>query len=168
MDLTSPRQWSVRGEGAYELEVDGVEHRIELLEAHESGRLDLIIDGARVVCEVGPGERSDSLVVGSAGWSRRVAEAPPARPGRAAGARDTGLVTPPFPATVIAIRVNEGDAVERGQTLVVISAMKMEMNLTAPKDGVVESIETETGATVAPGDELIIVKSRETDDGEGD
>lgn len=72
-----------------------------------------------------------------------------------------GTVTPPMPATVVRILVHVGDHVERGQGLVVLSAMKMETTLSAPHDGVVQTVRTEVGATVRPGEVLVDVQALE-------
>jgi len=64
-------------------------------------------------------------------------------------------VTPPMPGQVIEILVASGDAVEAGQAVIVISAMKMETSLTAPHAGTVTAVNTEVGAQVAPGDILV-------------
>ncbi|EDV36802.1 uncharacterized protein Dana_GF13141, isoform B [Drosophila ananassae] len=62
----------------------------------------------------------------------------------------------PMPGTVIDVRVNVGDKVEKGQPLVVLSAMKMEMVVQAPKAGVVKKLEIANG-TKLEGDDLILI-----------
>jgi biotin carboxyl carrier protein len=69
-----------------------------------------------------------------------------------------GQVTPPMPAVVIRILVKEGDLVERGQGLLVVSAMKMETTLAAPKAGRVVRVLTGLNAKVAPGDRLVEIQ----------
>jgi 3-methylcrotonyl-CoA carboxylase alpha subunit len=66
-----------------------------------------------------------------------------------------GEVTPPMPAVVVRLLVQEGEAVVKGQGLVVVSAMKMETTLKAPVDGVVKKINTGLQAKVMPGDKLV-------------
>jgi biotin carboxyl carrier protein len=69
-----------------------------------------------------------------------------------------GEVTPPMPAVVIRILVQEGESVFKGQGLVVVSAMKMETTLKAPVDGLVKKINTALQAKVMPGDRLIEIE----------
>jgi biotin carboxyl carrier protein len=64
-------------------------------------------------------------------------------------------VTPPTPATVARILVEVGGRVTKGQPVIVVSAMKMEMTLAAPYSGRVRSVNTEVGAQVSPGDILV-------------
>ena len=54
----------------------------------------------------------------------------------------------PMPGKVIELRVNEGDAVEAGQVLLIMEAMKMEHSVTAPSDGVVEHVHVAAGDQV--------------------
>ena len=54
-------------------------------------------------------------------------------------------------ATVVSVAVAEGDAVEAGDTVVVLEAMKMEQPLTAHRAGVVKGLVAEVGASVASG-----------------
>lgn len=53
------------------------------------------------------------------------------------------------------IRVKEGDRVEKGQPLVVLSAMKMEMVVQATKAGIVKSVQVTNGMKLE-GDDLIL------------
>ena len=67
-------------------------------------------------------------------------------------------VKAPMPGKVIAINVAAGDSVEKGQTVAVMEAMKMEHSLTAPRDGVVAEIGAELGAQVAEGTVLVALE----------
>jgi biotin carboxyl carrier protein len=67
-------------------------------------------------------------------------------------------VKSPLPGTVLAVKVNVGDRVTTGQTLVVLEAMKMENNIDADRGGVVKEISVQQGATVMEGDNLIVIE----------
>lgn len=61
----------------------------------------------------------------------------------------------PMPATVRKVAVAAGSRVTRGDTLVVLEAMKMELPLRAPADGVVRAVHCREGELVQPGTPLI-------------
>ncbi len=60
-------------------------------------------------------------------------------------------VASPMQATVIKVEVAAGDTVVKGQTVVVLEAMKMEQAITASRDGVVAKVSAEVGTTVKAG-----------------
>jgi biotin carboxyl carrier protein len=64
----------------------------------------------------------------------------------------------PMPGKVVRILVTEGDAVEAGQGLVVVEAMKMQNEMKAPRAGVVKAIKITEGATVAAGEALLVIE----------
>lgn len=64
----------------------------------------------------------------------------------------------PMPGTIIAIKVNIGDSVERGDTLFIIEAMKMENEIASPCDGVIKEIKVESGASVNTNDILALIE----------
>jgi len=70
-------------------------------------------------------------------------------------------VTPPMPSLVISVLVKTGDTVEKGQGVVVVSAMKMETTLMAPYAGKVRRINVAEGDKVAPGDVLVDIERGE-------
>jgi acetyl/propionyl-CoA carboxylase alpha subunit len=77
---------------------------------------------------------------------------------RESGRRRThhsGSLSAPMPATVRQIRVAVGDTVVRGDTLVVLEAMKMELPVRANADGVVSAVHCTEGELVQPGFPLI-------------
>ncbi|MHA6730850.1 acetyl/propionyl/methylcrotonyl-CoA carboxylase subunit alpha [Devosia sp. A369] len=66
-----------------------------------------------------------------------------------------GLLTSPMSGRVIAVLVQQGQPVRKGQTLVVVEAMKMELAVTAPFDGTVNEIGAVEGAQVDEGSMLV-------------
>jgi 3-methylcrotonyl-CoA carboxylase alpha subunit len=64
------------------------------------------------------------------------------------------LIVSPMPGRVIAILAGTGEAVVKGQALILLEAMKMEHPLTASFDGVVEEMNAQAGDQVAEGAQL--------------
>jgi acetyl-CoA/propionyl-CoA carboxylase biotin carboxyl carrier protein len=79
-----------------------------------------------------------------------------ARKGASGGATGDGLLAP-MQGTVVKIAVNEGDAVEKGDLIIVLEAMKMEQPLTAHKAGKISKLVVEIGETVASGTSLCLI-----------
>jgi len=72
-------------------------------------------------------------------------------------AADTGnLIKVPMPGKVMEVMVAEGEDVKAGQTLVIVSAMKMESEYKAGRDGKVKTIKVKPGETV-DSDQVMIV-----------
>ena len=85
----------------------------------------------------------------------------PAAPAPAASkpaAASTGAVTAPMPGTILKVLKASGDAVKAGDVVLILEAMKMENEITAPVDGVIGSLSLTEGSTVAGGDLLFEVK----------
>jgi len=83
-------------------------------------------------------------------WSRQ------SRGGAHAGAQN---IKAPMPGKVVRVLVAVGDAVEAGQGIVVVEAMKMQNELKAPRAGKVIGIAARTGATVIAGEVLATLES---------
>jgi 3-methylcrotonyl-CoA carboxylase alpha subunit len=61
----------------------------------------------------------------------------------------------PMPATVVRVEVSPGGHVRRGDTLVILEAMKMELPIRADTDGIVTSVSCQAGDLVQPGVPLV-------------
>ncbi|WP_366146385.1 biotin carboxylase N-terminal domain-containing protein [uncultured Pseudokineococcus sp.] len=107
-----------------------------------------------VVVEVG-GRRLEVVLPAGLGGGGAPTGAPArakTRRGRAQKATSSSeSLTSPMQATVVAVSVADGDAVEAGDTVVVLEAMKMEQPLTAHRAGVVRGLAAEVGQSVASG-----------------
>lgn len=88
--------------------------------------------------------------------------APTAAPTAAPQASTTPVnghaIKTPLPGVIIDVKVNVGDTVTKGQTVVILEAMKMENNINADKDGKVISIAVTKGDTVADGAVLLTIE----------
>jgi geranyl-CoA carboxylase alpha subunit len=80
-----------------------------------------------------------------------------AQPASAQDTRAGGAIRAPMNGAVTQVFVSVGDAVKRGQSLLVLEAMKMEHSILAPVDGFVEAIAVATGAQVATRDTLVVI-----------
>jgi biotin carboxyl carrier protein len=80
------------------------------------------------------------------------------RKGAGGGAAGRQNIVAPMPGKVIRILAAVGDAVEAGQGLVVVEAMKMQNEMKSPKAGVVSQVNVAEGATVTVGETLIVIE----------
>lgn len=78
-------------------------------------------------------------------------------------AGDAGAVRAPMPAVVTAVAVSPGQAVARGDTLLVLEAMKMELPVKAPRDGRVTAVRCATGDRVDADTPLVEFDARDTE-----
>ena len=69
-----------------------------------------------------------------------------------------GAVVSPMPGTILKVNAAAGQAVKAGDSVLILEAMKMENDITAPKDGVIKSIIVAQGQTVAKDDILFEVE----------
>jgi len=79
------------------------------------------------------------------------------------GSEDTdgpGTITAPMPGKILDVKVADGEAVERGQPLLVMEAMKMEQTINAPRDGVVSGLALTAGNQVADGAVLLTIEDK--------
>ena len=86
--------------------------------------------------------------------------AAPAAPAAAPAAAPVSgnAIKTPLPGVIIDVKVNVGDTVKKGDTVVVLEAMKMENNINADRDGKVVAVQVAKGDTVADGAVLIVLE----------
>lgn len=75
-----------------------------------------------------------------------------------AGAEGQGKVVAPMPGRVVRVLVSAGDAVEAGQGIAVVEAMKMQNEMKAPKAGIVAALTAREGAAVSAGEVLAVIE----------
>ncbi|MFU8814199.1 MAG: acetyl/propionyl/methylcrotonyl-CoA carboxylase subunit alpha [Pseudomonadales bacterium] len=136
--------------------IDGVTADLQLL-ADDGEQLRLRLDGEVVTARVVTA--GESIFVMRDGDTERFT-LPRLDVGALAQAAAGGeRVVAPMPGQVIAVAVKPGDAVESGQLLLVIEAMKMEHTVAAPRAGTVAAVACAVGDRVEDGVELVILES---------
>ena len=71
---------------------------------------------------------------------------------------NSNALTAPMPGKIIAVKAKAGDAVKAGEPLIIMEAMKMEMTLEAPRDGVVAEVSAAVDALVSDGELLLALE----------
>ena len=125
---------------------------VEIIRVNE-GKLELLLDGERVTAYVSSDGAKRWVTIN--GQTVVLTKSSSAKR-RGAGQDHASELAAPMPGQVRGVNVSEGEAVTRGQTLLVLEAMKMEIRIQAPFDGVVLSIPVKVGQTVER--EQILVK----------
>ncbi len=150
----------VRNGRSVTAKVDGREYTLDAAEL-EDGVFLLKHDAA--VYEAMVGKAPDSgFYVQLRGSSHEVNIIDPKRLRGSAGAEGDGSgmaeIKTAMPGKVVRLLKAEGDAVEKGEGVVVVEAMKMQNEMKAPKDGSISRILFTEGDTVAAGDVLVVIE----------
>ncbi len=114
------------------------------------------VDGKRFSVRVWMPETGGPGGVGAGG----TAPARRPRPSAAAAASGggNGTITAPMQGTIVKVLVSVGDAVEPGQAVVVLEAMKMENHINAERGGTVAEVRVAAGDGVGTGDVLLVIE----------
>ncbi len=115
------------------------------------------VDGRRYQVKLWVPDLGDTVVTAGAGGGG-TRGAGPKRPKAAASGAGSGTVAVPMQGTIVKVLVAEGDAVEVGQTVCVLEAMKMENNVNAEKAGTVKEVRVAAGDSVGPGDVIAVIE----------
>jgi len=135
--------------------LDGQTVEVEIIQAKD-GKLDLFIDGKHVTAYVSSDNAKRWVTID--GQTVVLTKSSGTRRSGHGHHHAAGELTAPMPGQVRAVNVSEGDAVTKGQTLLVVEAMKMEIRIHAPQDGVVKKLFIKQGQTVEREQVLIEVE----------
>jgi len=131
---------------------DGDPVEVDVTSSGLPGLFSMLVDGEPSTAYVSRRGAGFEVTVGG----RRFALAPGTGAGRTRGTvggldDPPGQIMAPLAGVVVEVRVNVGDAIEVGQTLIVVEAMKMQNELRAPHAGVVTAIHFGSGDRVEQG-----------------
>ena len=150
----------------YSLKINGQNYNVQIDDVNEdSTAARVIVNGTAYEVEIA-GAKAAATSKPQVAPAPKEANSAMIKPATAAPSPRLNAVAPssgytvkcPLPATVLSVKVAVGDTVSRGQTLVILEAMKMENNIDADREGRVKEICVQQGATVMEGDNLIVIE----------
>ena len=101
---------------------------------------------------------------GAAAPAPKVAPAPKAAPAAAPAPKAAApvpagaeTVKAPMPGKILSVAVSAGQQVKKGETLLILEAMKMQNEIAAPHDATVTEVRVSANQTVATGDDMVVL-----------
>lgn len=143
----------------YKYKINGTKFNVEVGDI-EDNRVEVVVNGSHYSVEL---EKDTKVPVKIGGGSTRPAAAPKtaagekviAKPAASSGA--AGAIKAPLPGTIMSFKVKEGDAVNAGDTVCVLEAMKMENDVKSTVSGTVQKILVSVGDAVLEGNDIMII-----------
>ncbi len=141
--------------GTFRVQLAGAVHHVDVAEI-VPGRYSLVVDGQSHDLGVDGRTGQWALVLDGEAYTVEVHGTPWSRPaGQRAPARRSGDVRAPMPGILVDVRIAEGAAVTAGQPLLIMEAMKMQMEIRAPHAGTIRRVHVVPGQEVAQGQVLV-------------
>ena len=141
----------------YKFKINGKDYDVTIGEA-EGKMLQVNVNGAdyQVELENAPASAPAAPAAAAAAPAAATpAPAAPAAPKAPAGAGEK--VNSPLPGVIVEVSVKEGQAVKSGQKVAVLEAMKMENEISAPKDGTITAIHVNKGDSILEGAPIVTI-----------
>ena len=141
----------------YKYTIEGNKYEVAINEVNDT-TAKVTVNGAEYTVEWEKPVEEKPVVKVKPAVAKPTAPAAPATAAPAAAPVSGNAIKTPLPGVIIDVKVNVGDTVTKGQTVVVLEAMKMENNINADRDGKVAAIQVAKGDTVADGAVLIVLE----------
>ena len=142
----------------YKFKINGKDYDVTIGQA-EGKMLQVNVNGAdyQVELENAPASApaAPAAAAPAAATPAPAAPAAPAAPKAPAGAGEK--VNSPLPGVIVEVSVKEGQAVKSGQKVAVLEAMKMENEISAPKDGTITAIHVNKGDSILEGAPIVTI-----------
>lgn len=145
----------------YQIAIDGKIYNVDLIEV-EKGVYSILYKNKSYNVELIPGERPKTYLVNTLYNSYNIeildAESKYLKSRQSDHLDDDANISSPMPGKVVKILVNEGDEVKAGDTVIIISAMKMESEYKVKKDRLIKKVLVKEGDTINGNQPLIVME----------
>lgn len=151
------KQYKYKINGAqYDVTIDSIAGNIAKVEVNGIP-FEVEMQGSSLVEEALPVQVADEASV-TATPAQAAPKAETPAPAAAAGPGTGAPVKAPLPGVVTKVPVTVGQTVKKGETVLVLEAMKMENNINADKDGKITAVNVSKGESVLEGTDLVIIE----------
>ncbi|MGD2248238.1 MAG: biotin/lipoyl-binding protein [Candidatus Methanofastidiosia archaeon] len=140
------KEYTARVEGR-KVVINGMEYTIEEKEGA------ITVDGTSYTVEI----QDNEVLINGIPHTLEIESKAPAKAEKKVSAAP-GAVTAMMPGKIVDVPVKEGDAIQKGDVVCILEAMKMENELHAPKEGTIKKIHVKEGANVEKGDVLVEIE----------
>lgn len=141
----------------FSYKINGTPYRVVVNKSDEE-TVDLEVNGTPYTVELTPKTKKVKTVVQRQNVSS--AQAPQSAPlvTKPSGPAGKNTIQSPLPGVILDIRCKVGDTVKKGQTLMILEAMKMENNILSNGNGKVSEILVQKGDSVLEGANLVVIE----------
>ena len=159
------RQYEIVIDKEEEILVNGQKYEVDFQQLAHGGPLSLLLNNHSLEATVHEQDGNYEVLIQGELYTVEVQDERAYRLAQARGvlAEDVGQVSlrAPMPGLILDLLVAEGDAVRKGDKLVILESMKMENELRASRDGVVTHVRVEKGQSVEKNQELVTIGDAE-------
>ncbi|MBR8537941.1 biotin/lipoyl-binding protein [Carboxylicivirga mesophila] len=145
----------------YKVDIDGRIYDLDLIKV-ESDTYSILLDGQSINMEMIEGDSLNEYKVNTISnyYEIEVIDAATRYRNSSKSSLDAGgnIISTPMPGKIVKIPVKEGDTVEKGQTVVIVSAMKMESEYKSAVDGIVKKVYVAEGEAVEGHQPLVEIE----------
>jgi len=151
-----------RDKNRIKIKVDDKIHEVDIVEV-EKGVYSILLNGQSYIVELHEGDSSKQYNANTAyrSFDLEIIDAETrylmSRKGNDLDEADN-QVSSPMPGKIVKIPVKTGDKVEVGQTVIIVSAMKMESEYKAGREGIIKNIHVKEGDTIEGNQPLITIE----------
>jgi len=155
------RSYTIDINSENEVVIDGERRVLDLREIDGDGLFSLLLEGRSYDALVEEGDGEYRVLIDGVLYHTQVADERAKRLAEAAGAFSLTsgdvVVKSPMPGLIVSVPVKEGDAVKKGQVVIVLESMKMENELKATREGTVHAVKVQPRQTVEQGQVLVTI-----------
>lgn len=144
----------------FKYKINGSPYRVVIQNSDEES-VQLEVNGTPYTVELEQKKKKPILRIqrqAPSAQQKEAAAAPQPVVTRPAAAAGSSVINSPLPGVILDLRVSVGDTVKKGDTLLILEAMKMENNIQATTDGKIAKVSIQKGDSVLEGAELVVIE----------
>lgn len=155
------REFTIEIDQEGQISVDGQAYQVDFHQLSEGGILSLLLENRSLEAIVEGRDNGWEVLIQGELYSVQVQDERAYRLAKARGStvEVTGEVTikSPMPGLIIAVPVEVGQPISKGDKVIILESMKMENELHAPRDGLITHVYVQAGASVEKGQPLVTI-----------